>query len=109
MKRVLLGLMLLNAVPALADDPVRDLKKNPLNSKEWKAYRAAISLAKERRQTIRPECVNASFTRGTERVIVQFYYKGTDDEEVSCGDPHFSIEVKFDSDGEVSNLLVVDA
>ena len=108
MRSALLLFVLLGAVTANASESFRDLRNSPLTSKELKAYRAALSLAEERGQTVQPECVNASFPAGTEPVIVQFVNKAIYDEEASCVDAHYSIQVKFNSDGEVSSLVVLD-
>lgn len=108
MRYALFVFVMLGAVLANAGESMRDLSKSPLTSNELKAYRAALSLAQERGQTIQPECVNASFAAGTEPVIVQFVNKAIYDEEASCVDPHFSIQVTFDSDDQVSSLVVMD-
>ncbi len=104
---LLIALTLTAAVVAFADEP-RDLTKKPLTSIEWKAYRASKSFAEELGEKTHPSCVNEfKFDEGTS-VTVQFYEPQTDDTLADCNDPHHSIEVAFDVDGNLTGISLTD-
>ncbi|MES2856759.1 MAG: hypothetical protein V4692_12885 [Bdellovibrionota bacterium] len=108
MKKLVLSLIVVGfAVPAMADEDIRDLKSKPLTSKEWKAYRVSKALASEMGQETNPACV---FTYDSEySVTVRFYQPATSDSASTCTDPHYSIEVELDENDSVTTISVTDA
>jgi hypothetical protein len=105
---LMLALTLAFVTPAFADQP-RDLKKNPLTSQEWRAYRAAKRLAKATGVKLHPSCVNASEEGSARWATVQFFTPMTVDTSADCGDPHYSISVEFDKNGKVISVTLTDA
>lgn len=107
MRLLILSLLTLSSLSAFAEPP-RDLEKHPLRPIEWKAYRMSQSIAKELGEKTHPSCVNASFEPGENPVTVQFFYPDSEHGN-QCFDPHFSIMVTFDKDGNLAEIDFVDA
>jgi len=107
---IFVAITVLSANISLADTP-RDLKKHPLTKNEAKAYRASKSFAKEVGETISRRCVNASFDQPTskEETSITIQFENVDVEgRAYCGDPHYSIGVEINSEGQVSNISLND-
>lgn len=103
-----MALLLYSMATAHADEPARDLLAEPLSVEEWGAFNAAQPLAASLGETLVPECVNATYGAYSNPVNVQFMYIDNDG-NVSCGDPHYSIEVELDSEGRVVSVDLIDA
>ncbi len=108
MKLILAAVLVLGAASTSLADAPRDTKKEPLSSREWRAYRASKSLAKENGFTIHPSCVFSSDEEGYS-VTVGFFEPATKDSEAECGDLHYSIEVEIDENDSVTSISVKDS